>query len=70
MHTVATKTETLETTYNYKGINVSVFDRIERNIHTDEIIKTVTHYECNCSVFHKLEDVEQFIEDVFFYWIR
>lgn len=66
MHTIATKTELLETTYNYKGINVSVIDRVKKNIHTGEIIKTVTHYECNCSIFYKLSDVEQFIEEVFF----
>lgn len=66
MHTISTKTDKLETTYNYKGVNVSVIEMVKKDIHTGDILNTKTYYECNCKVFYKLEDVESFIEDVFF----
>lgn len=65
-HIISTRKETKETVYNYKGVNILVVDRITVNNEDNSVLDTKTHYECNCSTFHKLEDAENFVEEVFF----
>ena len=52
--------ELTETTGTYNGINYAIMTQTYNKVEVEQI-----HYECNCSVFHTVAEVEAFITLVF-----